>query len=230
VRIAPTRFLVRAAPDPQYQFLEPPVAEVQLYLDLEGNLWLSIPARSQRSRGTELATSQAGRCRFESHRPLSFLTKMIVGLGSIAAAWESCRVLLRCDRGAQSAYGRACLIPCSLQYGRDRSGIVPNRPSTGLTLCAAERRRFGASAGGKTWKRANITVPKVSSRHPPCISLLWDDAIEANGFRVRTPGFLTVCGEIGIRIACRTNPFEVRGRMTGGRLATAVCFPKFGTR
>jgi hypothetical protein len=65
---------------------------------------------------------------------------------------------------------------------------------------------------------------------PPCISLLWDDAIEANGFRVRTPGFLTVCGEIGIRIACRTNPFEVRGRVTGGRFATAVCFPKFGTR
>ncbi len=65
---------------------------------------------------------------------------------------------------------------------------------------------------------------------PPCISLLWDDAIEANGFRVRTPGFLTICGEIGIRIACRTNPFEVRGRVTGGRFATAVCFPKFGTR
>ena len=70
----------------------------------------------------------------------------------------------------ESAYGRACLIPCSLQYGRDRSDIVPNRPSTGLTLCAAERRRFGASAGGKTWKWANITVPKVSSRHSPPVS------------------------------------------------------------
>ena len=46
------------------------------------------------------------------------------------------------------------------------SGIVPNRPSTDLTLCTAERRRVGASAGGKTWERANLTAPKVSSRHP----------------------------------------------------------------
>ncbi len=30
------------------------------------------------------------------------------------------------------------------------TGIVPNRPSTDLTLCAAKRRRFGASAGRKT--------------------------------------------------------------------------------
>src|SRR5271157_5496957 len=51
--------------------------------------------------------------------------------------------------------------------GRCRHGIVPNRPSSDLTLCAAERRRFGASAGGKTWESANLTAPRVSSRHPP---------------------------------------------------------------
>ena len=47
------------------------------------------------------------------------------------------------------------------------SGIVPNRPSIDLTLCAAKRRKFGASAGGKTWERASLTAPKVSSHHPP---------------------------------------------------------------
>ena len=46
-------------------------------------------------------------------------------------------------------------------------GIVPNWPSAGLTLCAAERRSFGAFTGGKTWERANPTAPRVSSRHPP---------------------------------------------------------------
>ena len=50
--------------------------------------------------------------------------------------------------------------------GAKRSGIVPNRASTDLTLCAAEQRSIGASAGGKTWERANVAVPKVSSRHP----------------------------------------------------------------
>jgi len=48
-----------------------------------------------------------------------------------------------------------------------RKASSQNRASTDLTLCAAERRSLGASAGGKTWERANLAAPKVSSRHPP---------------------------------------------------------------
>src|SRR5271166_4864271 len=69
-----------------------------------------------------------------------------------------------------------CIItgPSQIRDSRHRAetysqiiGIVPNRPSTDLTLCAAKRLKFGASAGGKTWERASLTAPKVSSRHPP---------------------------------------------------------------
>jgi len=61
-------------------------------------------------------------------------------------------------------------------------GIVPNRPSTDLTLCAAERRSFGASAGGKTWERPNLTAPRVSCRHPPVSRYFWDNARSFNGY------------------------------------------------
>ena len=55
------------------------------------------------------------------------------------------------------------------------SGIVPNRASTDLTLCAVERRSFGASAGGKTngpwgpngpWGQTEFQV-KLETRSDP---------------------------------------------------------------
>jgi len=54
----------------------------------------------------------------------------------------------------------------------DRFGILPNRPSTDLTHCAAKRRKFGASAGGTTWERASLMAPRVSSHHPLYLTAL----------------------------------------------------------
>jgi hypothetical protein len=77
-------------------------------------------------------------------------------------------------------------------------GIVPNRASTDLTLCAAERRSFGALLAEKRGK-GRISRPQECQAVTPCISLLWDDAEQ--GLRIT----IAKLGYMGSFVS-RTNP------------------------